>query len=122
MTIRSVIPWQERVRDKQSRILAGVPSEYVQPDLSFSETDPSSVQDVPSKLLSSLELTITALKAEELTSAISAGTYTSVQVLDAFTHRAVIAHQLLHCALDFLYPRARATAEELDKYFAETGG
>jgi len=114
-------PWQDRVRGKQSPILAPVPKEYIHPELSFSETDTKSVLDAPAEFLLPLELSITAPKAEDIVSAISKGEHTAVQVLKAFTHRAAIAHRLLHCCLEFLYPAARAKAERPDKYFARTG-
>lgn len=114
-------PWQERARDKQSRILASVPTPFIHEELSFSETDTDAVLDVPAAFLSGAELEITALRAEELVHAIAEGKYSAVEVLDAFTHRAVIAHQLLHCCLDFMYPAARAKAQELDDYFVANG-
>ncbi|KAI0015050.1 acetamidase [Xylariomycetidae sp. FL0641] len=127
--------WQERVRDKRARILASVPQHFIHPELSFSDTEaqdalaiptfsatnPGNVMDVPARLLDAEELAITELKVEEIRDAIAAGTYTAVQVLNAFTHRAVIAHQLLHCCLEFMYPAALARAKELDAYFAEHG-
>ena len=126
--------WQDRVRDKQQRILADVPSQFVHPELQFSDVEatdvldlpvfsegnPARVTHVPEKYLTKEELAITALKAEDIPPAIAAGTWNAVQVLDAFTHRAVIAHQLLHCCLAFVYPQARQQAEALDTEFART--
>ncbi|KAI1343536.1 acetamidase [Xylariaceae sp. FL0016] len=127
--------WQDRAHDKQARILASVPPHFIDQSLSFSdtaaqdvldiptfsETNPSRVLDIPAKLMSDEELAITDLKTEQIPQAIAAGKYTSVQVLDAFTHRAVIAHQLLHCCLDFMYPAALKAATDLDRDFAATG-
>lgn len=126
--------WQDRVSDKQKRILSDVPPQFVHAELRFSDTDANDVLDlptfsdanlakvmhVPAKYLSADELAITTLKAEDIPPAIAAGTWTAVQVLDAFTHRAVIAHQLLHCCLSFVYPQAKAQAEALDAEFART--
>lgn len=127
--------WQDRASEKRSRILAEVPQHFVHPSLAFStaeaadtmdlptfsKANPARVIDVPERLLSAAELAITALRAEEIPPAIAAGAYTAVQVLDAFTHRAVVAHQLLHCCLSFMYPAARRRAAELDAAFARTG-
>ena len=133
-TVLTTAPWQERARDKQQRILADVPPQFFHSELKFSDTEaqdvldlptfsddnPARVMDIPGKLLTADELSITALNAEDIPPAIAAGTWTAVQVLDAFTHRAVIAHQLLHCCLAFVYPQARAQAEALDADFAQT--
>jgi amidase len=121
MAVGAIPPWQERAKNKQSRILSGVPAQFIHDDLVFSETDTASVQDVPDKLLSPLEKEITSLKAEELVPALAARAYTAVQVLDAFTHRAAVAHKLLHCCLEFCYSAARARASQLDQFLAETG-
>lgn len=133
--VPTTAPWQDRVRDKQKRILADVPPQFAHSELqfsdvkavdvldlpTFSEDNPARVMDVPPKYLTKDELAISALKAEDIPPAIAAGTWTAVQVLDAFTHRAVIAHQLLHCCLAFLYPQARRQAEALDVALAKTG-
>lgn len=89
--------WEARARDKRWRILSNVPKEFIHDELTFSETDPASVMDVPERYLSSQELTLTSLRADELVPLLASRAYTAVQVLDAFVHRAVIAHQLLHC-------------------------
>jgi amidase len=52
---------------------------------------------------------------------VAARTYTSVEVLRAFTHRAAVAHRLLHCCLDIPYKQALRRAEELDQHIAATG-
>lgn len=127
--------WQDRALEKQARILSEVPQEFVDPSLRFSDTkatdtldlptfspeNPPRVIDIPKRFLSAKELDITALKAEEIPAAILAGHYTAVEILNAYTHRAVIAHQLLHCCLSFMYPAALAEARRLDEVFASTG-
>ncbi|KAI0481278.1 acetamidase [Xylariaceae sp. FL0804] len=127
--------WQERVHEKQSRILSGVPQSFIHQDLKFSDVEafdcldlpvfsdsnPARVQDIPSRLLTQEELDITALRAEDIPEAIGSGKYSAVQILNAFTHRAVIAHQLLHCCLTFMYPEALEHARSLDREFGETG-
>ncbi|CAK7236218.1 Acetamidase [Sporothrix bragantina] len=132
--VPTTAPWQDRVRDKQQRILSDVPRQFIHPELkfsnaeaqdvldlpTFSEGNPARVMDLPAKFLTADELAITALNAEDIPPVIAAGKWTAVQVLDAFTHRAVMAHQLLHCCLSFVYPQARAQAEALDAEFART--
>lgn len=117
--VRTTASWQDRVKDKQEHILADVPTQFLHSDLQFSdneakyvlelpvfsESNPARVMDFPEKYLSKDELAITALKAEDIPPTILAGTWTAVEVLDAFTHRAVIAHQLLHCCLSFVIHR-----------------
>jgi amidase len=113
--------WAQRAEDKRERILSQVPAKFIHEELAHSLEDPSSVQGVPSKYLSEQELEITALDAVALVAAIASKKYTSVQVLDAFTHRAAIAHRLLHCCLDLPYAAALAHAKELDDRLEKTG-
>ncbi|PGH09207.1 hypothetical protein AJ79_05736 [Helicocarpus griseus UAMH5409] len=112
---------KEKSNAKKASVLKGVPERFLHPELSCSDSDPATVLDAPTSLLSSDELEITSLDAVQIVNAIARGTYTSVQVLDAFTHRACIAHRLLNCCLEFRYQDARAEAEPLDGYFQVTG-
>ena len=122
MSETTLPPWKTRALEKRTHILSPVPQEFVHPYLNHSITDTSSVQDLPNGLLSREELAITSLDVPELVSSINVGKYSSVQVLRAFTHRAVIAHQLLNCCLEFPYESALARAEKLDTLFKSNGG
>ncbi|OJD21771.1 hypothetical protein ACJ73_06890 [Blastomyces percursus] len=113
--------WKEKSNAKKASVLNDVPNHFLHPELCFSDSDPNPVLDIPASILSTKELEITALDATELVKAIAKGTYTAVQVLDAFTHRAVIAHRLLNCCLEFRYQDARAEAERLDHFLQENG-
>lgn len=113
--------WQDRVADKKSRILAFIPKEFDHPELTHSLEDTASVQDIPQKYLSTKELEITVLDASSLMVAIREKKYTSVEVLNAFIHRAVIAHRLLHCCLALPYDLALARAKQLDEHLEKTG-
>ncbi|ORY19058.1 amidase signature domain-containing protein [Clohesyomyces aquaticus] len=106
-TLNGISLWEERAQDKRRRILSQVPSEFIHQELTHSLEDVSSVQDIPSKYLSPTEL---ATKI-----------YSAVEVLNAFTHRAAIAHRLLHCCLDVPYHASLVRAKELDEYLEKTG-
>ncbi|RDW92269.1 acetamidase-1 [Coleophoma crateriformis] len=114
--------WQERALFKKTNVLSSVPPEFFHSELSHSTTNTSSVQHIPATILSALETEITALDVSGITSSIAAGKYSSVQVLNAFTHRAVIAHQLLNCCLEFPYQAALERAKTLDAFFNASQG
>jgi len=114
-------PWKERSAAKKSSVLDGVPSQFIHSELEFRDDDASSALDIPSKFLIQEELSITALDAVNIVRAIASKKYTCVQVLNAFTHRAAIAHKLLNCCLEFRYNAARVEAERLDRHYEETG-
>ncbi|OAG36140.1 hypothetical protein AYO21_09680 [Fonsecaea monophora] len=71
--------------------------------------------------LSPKELAITENGAGELTAAMAMGKYTAEEVTVAFLKRAVIGHQLVNFATEFLATEAIEKARELDKYFQDTG-
>ncbi|WWC68261.1 uncharacterized protein I206_102184 [Kwoniella pini CBS 10737] len=82
------------------------------------------VREIPTLpgILSELELEITeTLTVTELLEAIKNGEYTSLQVAQAFCHRATIAHQLTNCLTEVFFDKAFARAKELDGYYAKTG-
>ncbi|KAJ7282444.1 amidase signature domain-containing protein [Mycena rebaudengoi] len=74
-------------------------------------------------LLTLEELDITDLDqdATSILARIQSKELTAVQVVTAFGKRAAIAHQLLSCLTDFFLDDALVTAQELDKYYNETG-
>lgn len=119
--ISTTAPWDERSAAKKKSVLNGVPAHFIHDDLKFRDDDTANVLDIPSKYLSEEELSITALNATAVVAAIAQKQYTCVQVLDAFIHRAAIAHKLLNCCLEFRYGDARAEAERLDGHYRETG-
>lgn len=114
--------WRSRALEKQAQILSTVPPEYKHSTISHSLTDTESVLHIPEQYLSVEELAITTLDATSVVAAVASGLYSSVQVLKAFVHRAVIGHQLLNCCLEFPYDSALAKAEKLDESFKASGG
>lgn len=114
-------PWKDRSTAKKNSVLNGVPIQFLHPELQFRDDDTASVLNVPSKFLSQEELSITALDAVGIVQAVASKRYTCVEVLDAFTHRAAIAHKLLNCCLEFRYDEARTEAERLDRHYRDTG-
>lgn len=108
--------WEVKVADKRSRILASVPSEFQYPELEHSLTDTVSVMSVPEKYLSAKELEITGMSASQVVSAIEQRHFSSVEILNSFTHRTAIAHRLLHSCLAIPYDLALARAKELDAF------
>jgi amidase len=74
-----------------------------------------------STALSTIEKKITESTATELVDNIAKGVYSSVDVLKAFAHRAVIVQQFTNFAMDFFINEGIARAQELDDYLAKNG-
>ncbi|KAJ7060508.1 amidase signature domain-containing protein, partial [Mycena amicta] len=76
-----------------------------------------------SGLLTEEELNITSLDGDSvsLLARIKNKELTAVQVARAFSKRAAIAQQLLHCLTDFFMEEALQRAQELDDHYKKTG-
>ncbi|KAJ5571881.1 hypothetical protein N7535_005541 [Penicillium sp. DV-2018c] len=74
-----------------------------------------------SGLLSERELDITDMSATELVAAMGKGELSAEETIVAFLKRAVLGHQLLNFATEFLADEAVARAKELDEYYQRTG-
>ncbi|GME69599.1 unnamed protein product [[Candida] boidinii] len=73
------------------------------------------------KPLSDKELEITDLTSTELAKKIESKELSSVEVLKAFAHRAIIGQQFTNFACEFFIQEAVKRAEELDEILATTG-
>ncbi|KAI9652013.1 MAG: hypothetical protein M1831_007254 [Alyxoria varia] len=68
--------------------------------------------------LSTDEISITGQNPFSLLSKIGSGTYSSIQVVDAFCKRAAIAHQINNCLHEVFFDQALQRAKELDERFS----
>lgn len=100
-----------------------VPQELRLPP-SIIENPPKNVTGVPREcgLLTAREIEITEkYDAFALAQAIAAKQLTSVEVAIAFSKRAIIAHQLTCCLMEWFMDEAVSRAKELDDHLAKTG-
>ncbi|KAH8887192.1 amidase [Thozetella sp. PMI_491] len=99
-----------------------IPSSHLPKDPPHFEDGPQSVLDVPSKILSREEIEITEdYTAAALLEAISHKRLSVERVIDAFCHRAAVAHQLTNCLTEPLFTQAAERARFLDRYLEEHG-
>lgn len=135
-----------RVEKKQAELLASIPAEYLfdasalgvaalpkepvprpnaseHPWLLQKPADfPSErVIDLAAKLLDARTIEITEKPLEVLLTELGSGKLTSVETLEAYLKRAVLAHQLTNCCVQFLVPYARDLAKKADEHLARTG-
>ncbi|CCF49837.1 hypothetical protein NDA11_004211 [Ustilago hordei] len=116
--------WQEVAEAKRAQREALIPSNYkVVPEaLPPVNTDP--VIDFPrtTGILSEREIEITETDdVSALLSKLASGSYTAVEVLEAFIKRSCIAHQLVNPLTEIHFEDARKWAAELDAELKSTG-
>ena len=114
--------WIPKIEKYQQQLKADTIAEYLLPQSELPELDELfDATEVPYKVLSSREIEITDSSASELVRKIVEGHLTAVETLNAFLKRATIASQLTNCVTQFIATEGQKRAEELDKYYADTG-
>ncbi|ODV89636.1 hypothetical protein CANCADRAFT_32829 [Tortispora caseinolytica NRRL Y-17796] len=117
---RDWLPLVEKARKVQADSMV---KEYMIPEDKLPSPDRLNVMGVPYEAgtMTDKELQITETPGYKLVAQMSKGELTAKEVLIAFVKRATIAQQLLNCATEFMFDDASARAEELDRYYSETG-
>ncbi|KAF7546139.1 hypothetical protein G7046_g9398 [Stylonectria norvegica] len=121
-------PWIDIARRKQYLRDACIPSQW-RISASYLPRDPPRLEDglqsvlnVPAKILSKDEIEITEnYTAVTLLKAISQRKFSAKTVINAFCHRAAVAHQLTNCLTEPLFTQAAERASFLDRYLEEHG-
>ena len=68
------------------------------------------------------EIAITECDPLDLLANGQTGIWSAKLVMEAFCHRAALAHQLVNCLTEFLYEDAMRRARDLDLHWQATGG
>ncbi|ODV89635.1 hypothetical protein CANCADRAFT_32828 [Tortispora caseinolytica NRRL Y-17796] len=115
--------WMPKVLKARQDVIDSMAKEYMLPEDKMPSPDRLNVLKLPYEAgtMSDKELTITETPAYLLVEKMAKGELTAKETLIAYLKRATIAHQILNCSTGFLIESAMARAEELDKYYAETG-
>ncbi|EXA31430.1 hypothetical protein FOVG_17268 [Fusarium oxysporum f. sp. pisi HDV247] len=71
--------------------------------------------------LTASEISITEMDIKDLAAAITTGRLSAEEVLNAFSHRAALAHQWTNCLREYFYDAALVDAKKLDEYFKTHG-
>ncbi|OKL59549.1 hypothetical protein UA08_05365 [Talaromyces atroroseus] len=121
-------PWVPIARRKQGHRNACIPPQWRIPSAHLPKDPPrfadglQSALDVPSKVLSKEEIKITEdYTVATFLEAISRRRFSAETAIDAFCHRAAVAHQLTNCLTEPLFKQAAERARFLDRYLDEHG-
>lgn len=118
--------WKPKIRAYREALDKNTLAEYRVPESDIPSDIDSKIFNTneflsKSESLSELEKEITESSASVLAEKIANSTYSSVDVLKAFAHRAVIAQQFTNFAMDFFIHEGIERAKELDEYLAKNG-
>ncbi|KAI5480273.1 Amidase domain-containing protein [Pseudohyphozyma bogoriensis] len=120
-SIAPELSWQETAAKKKAAQAALIP-----PSLVIKSLPGPDVLDVTtfdfSTVLSSRDIEITEPgDVGALLAKLASGEYTAVEVTQAYSNRALVAHQLVNCLTEIFVDQALERAKELDAIFAKTG-
>ncbi|KAH7370846.1 amidase signature domain-containing protein [Rhexocercosporidium sp. MPI-PUGE-AT-0058] len=113
--------WQKISAEKRESINSRLPEHWKigQAQLNPDDRD---VANLPKNFLTKREIELTErLTAAQLIAGLQNGALTSLEVTEAFCHRATIAHQLVNCLSEVMFEEAVHRAKELDDYFRTYG-
>ncbi|KAE8348961.1 amidase signature domain-containing protein [Aspergillus coremiiformis] len=115
--------WQIEALKAKTILEASIPTQWLLPKDKLPPSDQKNVADFPrtSGLFTDRELSITDMSATALVKGMGAGLLSAEEVVIAFLKRAVLGHQLLNFATEFLAENAIARAKELDAHYKRTG-
>jgi amidase len=91
----SLSSWQEAAKKKREAVLALIPEAWVLPSIPSPEEQRDVSGSYIEQYLNDQEKEITNTDAPEILAKVTKGVWTSVQVTEAFCHRAALAHQLV---------------------------
>ncbi|KAF2767932.1 amidase signature enzyme, partial [Teratosphaeria nubilosa] len=113
--------WQQAGRKKREAITALLPESWRLPRIPSAEDVPNGYE-FSKTVLTEREIHITEkYTARTLLQALSSGSLSAVETINAFCHRATIAHQLTNCLSEVMFVSAQNQAKELDQYYQAHG-
>ncbi|CAL5869433.1 uncharacterized protein PFLUO_LOCUS3662 [Penicillium psychrofluorescens] len=119
----SLQTWETKAQKGRDILENSIPKQWLLPADKLPPATQKNVTDLPrqSGLLNERELSITDMSATALVAEMGKGSLTAEEVVVAFLKRAVLGHQLLNFATEFMADEAIARAKKLDAYYQKMG-
>ncbi|PYI10112.1 alpha-glucosidase [Aspergillus sclerotiicarbonarius CBS 121057] len=114
--------WHSVAAGKRQAILEAIPPRWIlQEQIPPAEKQPNVTDGYVQQFLTPREIQITEADAVTITQHTTTGSWSALEVTEAFCHRAAIAHQLVNCLLEIFFDEALRSARALDEYYAKHG-
>jgi amidase len=115
--------WQDIAKAKQAALLDSIPKQWRIPDELMPPESQLNVTGFPkdSGFFTQDELKYTSATIPELLQKVHSGNWKTVDVIQAFSKRAAVGHQLTNCLSETLFPEAEERAKALDAHLEKTG-
>ncbi|CAI7644128.1 unnamed protein product [Penicillium glandicola] len=112
--------WRLKGEAKRLSILNSIPEKW---RLEYPVPPATELRDVTGdyirQYLTEREIKITETDAVDIVAHTSTGRWSSLEVTEAFCHRAALAHQLVNCLHEVFFEAAIEDAKQQDEYFAK---
>ncbi|KGO69221.1 Amidase [Penicillium italicum] len=112
--------WQLKGEAKCQSILSAIPEKW---RLNHAVPPATELRDVTGdyirQYLTVREIEITETDAVDILAQTSIGSWSALEVTEAFCHRAALAHQLVNCLHEVFFEAAIEDAKQQDEYFAK---
>lgn len=112
--------WKELSEKKKKELEEAIPAKWRLDKI----VPPEEISDACAyldEILPESEVKITSMTLRELADKIAKGQLTSVEVTEAFCHRAAYSQQLLNCCTEIFFDKALKAAQKCDDYYKEHG-
>ncbi|KAM5350724.1 hypothetical protein ACJ41O_007229 [Fusarium nematophilum] len=114
--------WQSAATRKQESVNSLIPPGWKLPVvLPSAQTQKNITGGYIRQFLSDVEVQYTEAEASIILRHVHAGEWKARDVLEAFCHRAALAHQMTNCLHEIFFEAALADAQRLDDHLAQTG-
>lgn len=114
-----VVDWNSRAAAKREAILKSIPDKWRLEKIPSVGEQKDVTGPYIHQFLTDKEIEITETDAVGIAEKVAAGMWSAVAVIEAFSHRASLAHQLVSCLHETFFDAALASAKELDQYYAQ---
>lgn len=111
--------WESRAAEKRKAIDESIPVKWRLKTIPSPEEQKDITGPCIQRFLDPKEIEITETDVVGIAEKIAHGIWSAVEVLEAFCHRASLAHQFVNCLLETFFDAARANAKALDDYYAK---
>ncbi|KIX10670.1 uncharacterized protein Z518_01754 [Rhinocladiella mackenziei CBS 650.93] len=114
-----VTDWQTLAKAKRDAILNSIPEKWRLSKIPSCEEQKDVTGTYIQQFLSEKEIEITETDSVGLAEKVASGSWSAVEVTEAFCHRASLAHQLVNCLHETFFDAALDSAKALDEYYAQ---
>lgn len=111
--------WEQIGKVKREAVFSKIPKKWVI-EVPSIEQEPNALKYLDANLPPE-ETAIVNYSMMQLIEKVSKGELTSIEITEAYCHRAALTHQIINCCSEIFFDKALKRAKELDEYYQRHG-